>query len=82
MPCGLCHNQERSVDERKDYLCGRCVIKLMGMDKRQKRMFIDSLYLRDQEVEAQFVESFFEGRIEAVQEPKEKPKLLKRTGKI
>lgn len=78
MPCGVCHNVERGAEEKREYLCSRCLHNLMSMDRDQKRAFIDSLYLKGQDEEAEFLESFFEGSVTKAQEPKEKPKLLLR----
>jgi len=82
MPCGLCHNKERSADENKDYLCGRCTCKMIGYDKNQKREFIDSLYLNSREEEAKFLERMFEGTVssQAPIEAKSAPKILIRKG--
>ena len=85
MSCGLCHKPERGADEKKDYLCGLCVIKLTSMDKTQRRVYVDTLYSQGRDGEAEFVETFFEGRINKPISIKttDKPKLLiRRNGKI
>jgi hypothetical protein len=61
MPCGLCNEKERGADEKKDYLCSDCVGKMIRMDIYQKRTYIDSLYLKNQDEEARFLEIIFMG---------------------
>jgi hypothetical protein len=87
MSCGLCHRPERGADEKKEYICGSCLIQLIAMNKDQKRQFIDNLYLKGQDEEAQFLESFFRGGVsrpikDEEKEEEEKPKLLLRRRKI
>lgn len=83
MPCGLCHKQERGADEKKDYLCGLCVVKLTSMNKTQRRIYVDTFYSQGRNEEAGFVEIFFEGRINTPAKVINKPKLLiRRNGKI
>lgn len=76
MPCGLCHRKEPCADEQKDYLCGTCVCLMMGRDRDQKRMFIDSLYMKDMEEEALFLEKMFYGMVSKSESTTPKPKLL------
>ena len=80
MPCGLCHNKERGAEEAKDYLCSRCTIRLVGLNKRQKREFVDALYMQGKDEEAEFVESFFPSGIDKPVNDKivTKPNLLLR----
>jgi len=72
MPCGLCHEEERGADEKKDYLCSNCVNKMIRMDIYQKRAYIDSLYLQGQDDEAEFLEVIFMGGIRNVKKIKSK----------
>jgi len=76
MPCGLCHTKERSIDEAKVYLCGKCLMLMIGLDKYKKRTYIDSLYMAGKDEEAEFLENFF--NIQAEKKGPEKPKLLVR----
>ncbi len=83
MGCGLCHRDERCADKNKDYLCSTCVVKMISMDRDQKRVFIDSLYLKEQDEEAEFLERFFRGGVtipikEEEGSASEEPVLLKR----
>ena len=76
MSCRLCHKEERGTDKNRDYLCGRCVLSMIKMDRDQKRTFIDGLYVKGQYQEAEFLEKIFEGTTSKPVEQKEKPKLL------
>jgi hypothetical protein len=82
MGCGLCHRDERGADKGKEYLCGKCVVTMVSMDRDQKRVFIDDLYLQGKDEEAEFLESFFKSgvsqpkRDEPEETGEEKPVLL------
>ncbi len=81
MPCGLCNKKERGAEESKDYLCGSCIVRLINLDNKQKRAFVDSLYLQGKDEEAEFVERFFPHGISKPindKSPEVKPKLLLR----
>lgn len=86
MPCGVCHKKEHGTEESKDYLCGKCVVQLVGLDKNQKRAFVDALYMNGEDEEAEFIERFFPSGVSKPikdEEPEVKPKLLlRRVGRI
>jgi hypothetical protein len=86
MPCGVCHKKEDCAEETKDYLCGSCVVRLVGLNKVQKRALVDSLYLNGQDEEAEFVLRFFPFGVSSPlkeNSPTTKPKLLlRRTANI
>jgi len=81
MSCGLCHKEERGADEKRDYLCSNCVVKMIRMDIYQKRTYIDSLYLKGQDDEAEFLEVIFMGGIRNVKKIKSKL-ITRREGNI
>ena len=78
MPCGVCHIKEKNANEEKDYLCGKCVCYLIGLDRQARRVFIDSLFLNGRDEEGEFLERFFSGLVAQKTETQTTKKLLLR----
>jgi hypothetical protein len=79
MPCGNCGKEEKGIDDRKDYLCGKCTLTFAGTDAFKTQSFINRLLEEGEEERARFLERILLGKIHAkkhLQTPLTEPTIL------
>jgi hypothetical protein len=79
MPCCICDRPDKA-EESKQYSCGTCTVKVMGMNKDGRIHFVQQLEERKNFEGAEFVSKVFLGRtyVGNGEAPNGKPKLKRR----
>ena len=76
MSCVFCGKEERNADENKQYSCGSCTARVIGLDADGRQQLLDDFYLNDQAEAAEFLECVFFGQIRSRHEVRLRRRIL------